>query len=40
MDDQQGNEVTPPFIDKVIFKLHPTFPNPNKSMLCFFRAQS
>ncbi|ORY86231.1 transcription initiation factor-like protein subunit [Protomyces lactucae-debilis] len=32
MDDAQGNEVTPPFIDKVIFKLHPTFPNPNKTI--------
>ena len=31
MDDGQGNEVAPPFIDRVIFKLHPTFANPNKS---------
>lgn len=31
MDDGQGNEITPPFIEKVIFKLHPTFANPNKS---------
>lgn len=32
MDDGQGGEITPPFIEKVIFKLHPTFTNPNKSM--------
>lgn len=31
MDDGNGNEVAPPFIDRVIFKLHPTFANPNKS---------
>lgn len=31
MDDAQGKEITPPFIEKVIFKLHPTFANPNKS---------
>ncbi|CCG82063.1 Transcription initiation factor TFIID subunit 14 [Taphrina deformans PYCC 5710] len=32
MDDAQGNEITPPFIEKVIFKLHPTFTNPNKTV--------
>ena len=35
VDDGHGNEVPPPFVDKVVFKLHPTFVNPNKSKLLF-----
>ncbi|BFZ54130.1 transcription factor TFIIF complex subunit Tfg3 [Savitreella phatthalungensis] len=32
VDDGAGNEVPPGFVDKVVFKLHPTFVNPNKTV--------